>query len=122
MNIWFVIQSNMKCWEVMSEMELTYQCRSGKESWFGYISTMGESAPYEFEVEARGSSFHLLIGKHSYGNYLCIPNWGIGKEFSLLSDRFWNADRLKSEYPKLSKPDVISIVDALAVLEKYIQL
>lgn len=59
---------------------------------------------------------------NTYGNYLCIPNWGIGTELSLLSDRFWNADRLKSEYPKLSKPDVISIVDALAVLEKYIQL
>ena len=77
---------------------------------------------HEFEVNARGSSFHLLVGKHAYGNYLCIPNWGIGTELSYLSDRFWNTEHLKSEYPELSCPDIISIVTALATLEKHIKL
>lgn len=106
----------------MSNMELTYQCKSDTEAWSGHICTIDGSAPYESKVEARGSSFHLLVGKHAYGNYLCIPNWGIGIELSLLSDRFWNADRLRSEYPKLSTIDVISIVDALAILGKHIRL
>lgn len=103
-------------------MKLAYQCKSGKDSWIGQISTLRESEPFECEVIARGSSFHLLVGKHAYGNYLCIPNWGIGTELSFLSDRFWNADRLKSEYPKLSNPDVISIVNALATIGERIQL
>lgn len=103
-------------------MELTYQCKSRNESWSGRINTLNESIPYEFAVNARGSTFHLLVGKHAYGNYLCIPNWGIGTELSFLSDRFWNEDHLKSEYPELSEPDVISIVTALATLGKYIKL
>ena len=122
MNIWFVTPSSMKCWEVMFKMELNYQCKNNNESWNGYISALSESMPYEFEVNARGSSFHLLVGKHAYGNYLCIPNWGIGTELSFLSDRFWNTEHLKSEYPDLSSPDVISIVTALATLGKYIKL
>ena len=67
----------------------------------------------EFEVTARGSTFHLLVGKHAYGKYLCIPNWGIGTEISSLSDCFWNRERLEQDYPKLSKVDIISIVKTL---------
>ncbi len=103
-------------------MEFTYQCKNNNESWSGCINTLSESIPYEFEINARGSRFHLLVGKHAYGNYLCIPNWGIGTELSYLSDRFWNTEHLKSEYPELSSSDVISIVSALAALGKYIKL
>lgn len=107
-------------------MEITYQCKDTADptsgSWDGHISSLHESAPYEFEVNARGSRFHLLVGKHTYGNYLCIPNWGIGTELSALSDRFWNMERLKTEYPEMSVPDVISIVDALAILGTHIKL
>lgn len=103
-------------------MGFTYHCKNNNESWSGYISALSESLPYEFEVNARGSSFHLLVGKHAYGNYLCIPNWGIGTELSYLSDRFWNAEHLKAEYPELSSSDVISIVTALAALGKHIKL
>ena len=74
----------------------------------------------EFKVTARGSTFHLLIGKHSYGKYLCIPNWKIGTEMSSLSDCFWNSERLEQDYPDLSKVDIISIVKALEALSRYI--
>lgn len=103
-------------------MEFIYPCKNGNESWNGSINVLSESIPYEFEVNARGSNFHLLVGKHAYGNYLCIPNWGIGTELSHLSDQFWNTERLKSEYPELSNPDVISIVNALDVIGKQIEL
>ncbi|WP_128868020.1 hypothetical protein [Blautia wexlerae] len=55
----------------------------------------------------------MLVEKHAYGKYLCIPNWGIGTEISSLSDCFWNRERLEQDYPKLSKVDIISIVKTL---------
>lgn len=48
--------------------------------------------PYEIKVTARGSSFHLIIGHHAYGNYICIPNWDVGTELSSLSDHCWNLE------------------------------
>ena len=28
---------------------------------------------YEAEINGRGTYFHILAGRHKYGNYLCIP-------------------------------------------------
>ena len=67
----------------MSDMEFSYQCSdpdSSEKSWSGHIRPLNININ-EFEVTARGSTFHLLVGKHSYGKYLCIPNW---VSFSLL--------------------------------------
>lgn len=50
--------------------------------------------PYEVNVEARGSSFHLIFGSQVNGMFLCIPNWNIGVELSRLSDRDWNMNSL----------------------------
>ena len=72
-------------------MEFSYQCSdpdSSEKSWSGHIRPLNININ-EFEVTARGSTFHLLVGKHSYGKYLCIPNWGIGTEMASLSDCFW---------------------------------
>ena len=124
MNIWCVISLNTKCWEVMSDMGFYYQCSdpdSNEKNWIGHIRPLNINRN-EFEVTARGSTFHLLVGKHAYGKYLCIPNWGIGTEISSLSDCFWNRERLEQDYPELSKVDIISIVKALEALSSYVTL
>ena len=95
-----------------------YQCSdpdSNEKSWTGRIRPLNINRN-EYEVTARGSTFHLLVGKHAYGKYLCIPNWGIGTEISSLSDCFWNRERLEQDYPELSKVDIISIVKALEAI------
>ena len=95
-----------------------YQCSdpdSNEKNWTGHIRPLNINRN-EFEVTARGSTFHLLVEKHAYGKYLCIPNWGIGTEISSLSDCFWNRERLEQDYPELSKVDIISIVKALEAL------
>ena len=94
----------------MSDMGSYYQCSdpdSNEKNWTGHIRPLNINRN-EFEVTARGSTFHLLVGKHAYGKYLCIPNWGIGTEISSLSDCFWNRGRLEQDYSELSKVDVIS--------------
>lgn len=71
------------------------------------------------EVTARGSSFHLIVGHHKYGTYICIPNWNVGTELASLTDRFWNYERLIN-YTELSIVDAYSIVNALVELRKMI--
>ena len=52
--------------------------------------------PYEVNVAARGSSFHLIFGSQINGMFLCIPNWNVGCELSRLSDRDWNMNSLRN--------------------------
>ncbi|WP_334196373.1 DUF6618 family protein [Muricomes intestini] len=105
-------------------MELEYTCIGTPEMkpihWNGHIKLLRTTDPYEMEVTARHSSFHILCGRHKYGSFICIPNWNIGTELASLSDSFWNQERLTTYYPELSLVDVISIVDSLAVLNEYI--
>lgn len=105
-------------------MNMTFQARlsaASKTPWTGEIIPIRlDSEPYEVEVSARGSYFHLLIGHHAYGNYICIPNWDIGTELASLSDSFWNLERLSSA--KLKKVDACSVAYALVELSKYVNI
>lgn len=105
-------------------MELTYECHGNPkmqlQKWKGSISLIQLTEPYEVEISARGSTFHMIFGAYEYGNYLCIPNWNIGTEMASLSDRLWNYERL-TQYVGLAEVDACSVVDALAKLSKLIQ-
>lgn len=51
-----------------------YQCSdpdSNEKNWTGHIRPLNINRN-EFEVTARGSTFHLLVGKHAY-NVQCEP-------------------------------------------------
>ena len=50
--------------------------------WSGTISPLLPFEPADYEVTAHGSSFHMIISRHSRGKYLCIPDWGIGMDLS----------------------------------------
>ena len=104
-------------------MMITYTCNSFGDSkpWDGQIEVIQLTAPYEVEVTARGSNFHLIFGRHAYGLFLCIPNWSIGTELGGLHDRFWNQERLM-RYTGLGEVDACSVADALYELRKYIEL
>ena len=105
-------------------MSMTYQARlsaESKTSWTGEIIPIRlDAEPYEIEISARGSYFHLLVGHHAYGNYICIPNWNIGTELSSLSDSFWNLERLKGT--ELKEIDACSVTYALVELSKYVNI
>jgi hypothetical protein len=107
-------------------MELEYTCTQTIDSkttrWSGQLRMIHCSTPYEMEVTARGSSFHIICGRHQYGNFICIPNWNIGTELASFSDCFWNMERLTTYYPELSQTDAASIVGALTKLNDYINL
>lgn len=105
-------------------MSMTFQARlsaASKSPWTGEIIPIQlEQEPYEVEVSARGSYFHLLIGHHACGTFLGIPNWDIGTELASLSDSFWNLERLRNT--KLKKVDACSVAYALLELSKYVNI
>lgn len=105
-------------------MSITFQAKlpeTARSPWIGEIIPIQlRNEPYEVEVSARGSYFHLLIGHHAYGNFICIPNWDVGTELVSLSDSFWNLERLNRT--KLKKVDACSVAYALLELSKYINI
>ena len=98
---------------------MLFQCNTshtcGKKIWFGEICLLAHS-PYHKEavITARGTRFHVIAGSYEYGNYLCVPNLDFGCELSLLSDTFWNAEKISKH---LDNPvDVESLVAGLKTL------
>ena len=89
------------------------------EPWQGSLSPLLPFEPVDFEVCARGSMFHMILGRHSRVCYLCIPNWGIGINIADPDDCFWNYGHLMAMYPKLRKVDAVSIVNALSAMKHY---
>ena len=94
---------------------MNYTCilKSGsrKETWTGQIILLSTgNGWYEAEINGRGTYFHILAGRHKYGNYLCIPNHDIGCE---LSDIFWNEERLSH---LIRKVDAVTVATGLVHL------
>lgn len=82
-----------------------------KVAWTGQIKKIrGVKENCEMEVNARGSYFHVIFGSHSYGNYVCIPNWNVGCELADYSDIFWNTERLSGV---ISYENAITIATAV---------
>jgi hypothetical protein len=103
----------------------TYPCKRPADMvgapWEGFIRLLsGICDPYEFEVKALGNWFHLLLGSHSYGNYLCVVNRRICCEVAGLNDVYWNLEKLREA--GLPEADAISIVNALVRLDGHVTL
>ena len=103
-------------------MTITFECRTNGCSpgnWSGTIRLLKTGDPCEAEVAAQGNRFHLITGKHAYGNYVCIPDWNIGTELSSLTDTFWNTERLQN-YSGLKKAEICTVVAALNAIADYV--
>ena len=99
---------------------MEYQCTltrgKRKERWNGEIRLIRHSGScYEAEISGRGTYFHVIPGKHSYGNYICIPNHDVGSELSSYRDLFWNTERLSG---LLKKVDAVTVASGLCHLEE----
>lgn len=99
-----------------------YTATSPSRKWGGEIIPIQLSEePYEVEIKARGSWFHVLIGHYRNGRFICIPNWNVGTEMASYEDVFWNRERLE-KYTKLGKVDASSVACGLAVLAECFEL
>lgn len=100
---------------ICTNLQATY---ASDRIWTGNIELEEYSDPlFEFRISGKGSELYTLIGKFSYGYYLCIPQWGIGCPICSLSDSFWNLEQLQRWLPKV---DAITISEGLkAYATKY---
>ncbi len=97
-------------------MEYNCICKHGsrKERWTAELTLLRKSpGQYEAEICGRGTYFHVVAGRHEYGNYLCIPNHEVGCELSDFSDTFWNEERLRR---LIGKVDAVTVVTGLTYL------
>lgn len=97
---------------------MEYICRlSGSPSWIGKIGLIGwNGTQIELDICGRGTQFHIIIGKHQNGSYLCIPNHGIGCELAALKDWLWNWEQI-SRY--MGVIDACTIASGLCELEDF---
>lgn len=87
---------------------------SQMEQWTGELTLLRRvSGQYEAEISGRGSYFHILAGRHTYGNYLCIPNHDVGCGLSDFSDIFWNEEKLRC---LMHEVDAVTVAAGLAHL------
>ena len=49
---------------------------------------------YNLMISSVGYKYHVIIGTHAYGRFLCIPAIGIGCELATLNDTFWNEESI----------------------------
>lgn len=70
---------------------------------------------YEAEITGRGCRFHVIVGSHSSGFYICIPNFDVGSELADPEDVFWNYERLAGS---LGSTDAVTVSEGLKYLRK----
>jgi hypothetical protein len=93
------------------EFLCTNQTKKRKAHWTGVISAVkGDRKKCEFEIRSRGHYYHVIVGTHAFGNFVCIPNWNVGCELSDFSDLFWNVERLTKCF---RKTDAITVATAI---------
>lgn len=103
---------------------MEYQCTlirgRHKERWQGEIRLISHFGTYyEVEITGRGTYFHVIAGRHHYGNFICIPNHDVGSELSGYQDLFWNTERLSG---LLKKVDAVTVAYGLCHLEDLSRL
>ena len=91
--------------------------KRSQKPFIGVITPVHNGSQQEYEIEADGNWFHVIIGDHAYGKYICIPNWNIGTELAGLSDHFWNSERL--HLAGVSKTRSRILADALAESSRH---
>ncbi len=64
----------------------------------------------------RGTYFHVIIGHHKYGNFLCMPNHNIGCELADFSDVRWTIGRLSMR--PIRKVDAVTVATGISHMEK----
>lgn len=70
----------------------------------------------KLRIRGKGSSFDVILGYSSSGNYLCIPEIDVGCALALWSDIFWNQKRLSG---LMTESDAATIAHAINHYDNY---
>ena len=85
------------------------------EKWSGKIVVLEDfGSHYQMRIESR-SGITVIFGKSTYGNFACMPDFGVGCHLATFDDEFYNTEKLTRV---LNPVDGITIAKALSVLFK----
>jgi len=97
--------------EVPSTKELV--CKFGKESWTVIVCPLKINTKdnfYELMITDSDSQFHLIIGTHSSGLFLCIPSLGISCELDSFYNSFCNHVNIHKLLPVRDAETIIHVL------------
>lgn len=60
--------------------------------WLEPLATLGPAVTL-LHIVSR-SAFQAIVGDTGFGNFICLPDWGVGAYLSDYSDLFFNKERL----------------------------
>ncbi len=72
----------------------------------------------EASVQARGSSFHFIVGSYLNGGFLCMPGYSFGCNLSSLDDVEWNREQLRQRLNIVDTETMVSALQVLSDLDK----
>lgn len=88
-----------------------------KETWQATLKmVLNHDTYYEAIVEARCTSFSLLVGSADTYNWVALPIQEVSCSLSSFDDIFWNQERLSQ---LISPIDATTIAYTIAFIEKY---
>ena len=97
---------------------MEFICTHNRSKWTAIMSIIQSTGGfYELDVNGRGTYFKIIVGSHSYGNFITIPNHDLGCELSALDDTFWNYERIKRHLKAIDATTVVSALSHLASLK-----
>lgn len=96
-----------------------YRTEKHKETWKGHICSIKNYGSHvELKIESR-SSILVLVGKTCYGNFACMPDYGVSCHLASLNDIFYSKEKLTSV---MNKVDAITVAYALAAVADKVNL
>ena len=93
-----------------------YKCQctydSGRtRSWTATWSIVDSGDEFtELKITGCGSSYHIILGHYSSGNFLCIPDSGLSCPLAHWTDVFWNMERISRI---LNRTDAVTIATGI---------
>ncbi len=97
-----------------------FQCRMVRngidQTWDGRIRSICNYGSHQEIAISSRSGLTLIVGAYSHGNFLSVPDYGVGCGLAHYSDAFWNQEQLSRLLPDI---DAVTIAEALRFLDKH---
>ena len=102
----------------MAQFTCTHTYSDGTRStWTGTAKLLRKIGDFaEIQISGRGTSLLVLVGKYSWGRFICIPAINVGCPLSRWDDTFWNTERLSG---LMNETDSVTVAHGIkAIMSK----
>lgn len=90
-----------------------------KNTWKGMATLYRKQGPLaEIQISGRGTSLLVLVGKYSWGRFICIPDIDVGCPLARWDDTFWNTERLSR---LMNETDAVTVAQGIKALMPNLQ-